>query len=90
MGYLPLGCDQVSLWSELLVSANMSLMLNSVGLMLRKHHRDRGIGYRFGGGLQYQVDENVAVRGLVRYVNINDVEDVNDMWEYSAGVRYSF
>ena len=90
MGYLPLGCDQVFSLVGTAGIGEYEFDAKFRGIDAPKHHRDRGIGYRFGGGLQYQVDENVAVRGLVRYVNINDVEDVNDMWEYSAGVRYSF
>lgn len=90
MGYLPLGCDQVFSLVGTMGIGEYTFDKRFNGYATPKHQRDHGLGYRFGAGLQYQVDENIAVRGLVRYVNLNDVKNFDDMWEYTAGVKYSF
>ena len=55
-----------------------------------KDRRDRGWGYRFGGGLTYHIDENWSARLLARYVKIDRVDGIDHMNEYSFGVRYTF
>lgn len=50
---------------------------------------DNGWGLRFGGGLQYNINEQFAVRALAKYSWI-DVEDVDGMFDFSVGARYSF
>ncbi len=47
------------------------------------------VGYRLGIGAQYNINENFALRGMARYIII-DGNAVNDMTEFSAGIRYSF
>lgn len=90
MGYLPLGCDQVFSLVGTAGIGEYTFDKEYSGFYAPKHQRDHGIGYRLGGGLQYKIDDKFAVRGLVRYVNLNDVNNFDDMWEYTAGVRYSF
>lgn len=48
-----------------------------------------GLGYRIGVGAQYNISENVAVRGLVRRVILN-TDSVDDLTEASIGVKYTF
>ena len=90
MGYLPLGCDQEFSLIGTAGIGEYTFDKNFSGWAAPKDQRDHGIGYRLGGGVLYNVDENVAVRALVRYVNLNDIKDFDDMWEYTAGVRYNF
>ena len=90
MGYVPLGCEQVYSLVGTMGIGEYTFDKNYSGFYAPKDSRDHGIGYRFGGGLQYKIDDKLSVRGLVRYVNLNDVEDFNDMWEYTAGIRYTF
>ncbi len=90
MGYLPLGCDHEFALIGTAGIGEYTFDKNFSGFYAPKDQRDHGLGYRFGGGLLYNVDENVSVRALVRYVNLNDIKDFNDMWEYTAGVRYNF
>lgn len=91
MGYLPLGCD-----------GDVAL-LGTVGLGVYNFDRhvdnqrgtlhDEGIGYRAGVGAMYNFNESWAVRGIVRYVGLDKVDDsinADHMMEYSMGVRYSF
>ena len=48
-----------------------------------------GLGVRGGLGLQYNINDNLAVRGLARYVYL-DMDEVDYLTEFTAGVRYSF
>ena len=88
MGYLPLGCDQVFSLVGTMGIGEYTFDKNYSGFYAPKDQRDHGIGYRFGGGLQYKIDDKFSVRGLVRYVNLNDIDNFDDMWEYTAGIRY--
>ncbi len=90
MGYLPLGCDQVFSLVGTMGIGEYTFDKNYSGFYAPKDQRAHGIGYRFGGGLQYKIDDKFSVRGLVRYVNLNDIDNFDDMWEYTAGIRYSF
>lgn len=54
-----------------------------------KNVSENEIGYRLGGGVQYNMNEHFALRGVARYV-ILDSEAVDGMTEFSAGVRYTF
>ncbi len=90
MGYLPLGCDQVY---SLIGTAGVGEYIfdrKFSGINSPSDYDDHGIGYRFGAGLQYKIDDKFTVRGLVRYVNLNGIDDYNDMWEYTAGIKYNF
>lgn len=50
---------------------------------------DDGLGVRIGAGVMYNFNEHFAVRGLLRYVN-TDIDGLDDLTEFSAGVRYTF
>lgn len=87
MAYLPLGCE-----GRLAPTATMGFGEYSFKHDFRfsKDRRDRGWGYRFGGGLTYHIDENWSARLLARYVKIDRVDGIDHMNEYSFGVRYTF
>lgn len=90
MGYLPLGCDQEYSLIGTAGIGEYTFDKEFRGLYSPSDYDDHGIGYRFGGGLQYKIDDKFSVRGLVRYVNLNGVDDYDDMWEYTAGIKYNF
>lgn len=48
-----------------------------------------GLGVRGGLGLQYNFNDHVAVRGMARYVHL-DMDEVDYLTEFTAGIRYSF
>lgn len=50
---------------------------------------DDNVGYRFGAGAQYNITGHWALRGMVRYV-VLDSEYIDDMLEFSLGMRYTF
>lgn len=81
LGYLPLGC--YGEW-ELVGSAG-------AGWYTAKYDKDQdsGWGYRLGAGVQYNMTENVAVRAMYRHVWV-DKSVLDDLNEFSLGIRYSF
>lgn len=86
-GYLPLGCEQkVSLLGTAGI-ANIDVKYKEDG---EKRDNENGLGYRLGAGVQYNVDENLAVRALARYTFTDKIDGVDHLMEYTAGVRYSF
>lgn len=89
MGYLPLGCDQV-------VSLIGTAGLGYYDFQTKHHgvrtHNDGTWGYRLGAGAEYNIDENVSVRALARWVKLDQrpFDSANDLWEYSIGAKYNF
>ena len=55
-----------------------------------KHNTESAFGYRFGGGFIYNIDENISIKAVMRYVDLNDISKVNHLYEYSLGLRYYF
>ena len=84
--YLPLGCDRV--WSVFATAgiANYDSDSSSVN----GKESDNGLGYRLGAGIQYSVTNNIAVRALARKIWADKLENVDDMKEFSLGVKYIF
>lgn len=84
--YLPLGCDRV--WSVFATAgiANYDTDSSSV----KGKGEDNGLGYRLGAGVQYSITNNIAVRALARQIWADKLEDVDDMKEFSLGVKYIF
>ena len=85
LGYIPLGCDQKF---ELVGG----LGIGSYELKTRSEEyrdKDEGIGYRMSAGVQYNVTDNMAIRGMYRHVIVNG-SDLDRINEYSAGIRYMF
>lgn len=48
------------------------------------------LGVRLGIGVQYNIDENIALLGMFRYVHMTDDDYVKNLMEASLGVRYTF
>jgi len=89
MGYLPMGCEQeYALIGSLGIGEyTFDKSFNWTGY---DNTNDHGIGYRFGVGGLYNIDENVALRAMVRYIKFNQIENFDEMMEYTAGIRYNF
>lgn len=89
MGYLPMGCEQeYALIGSLGIGEyTFDKSYNWSGY---NNTDDHGIGYRLGLGGLYNIDENVALRAMVRYVKFNQIENFDEMMEYTAGIRYNF
>ncbi len=85
-GYLPLGCDRVF---SLLGTAGIANYDYDMDTGAGKGS-DNGLGYRLGAGMQYNVTNNIAIRGLVRYIWADKLDGMDHMMEYSLGAKYSF
>ncbi|MBP3687099.1 MAG: porin family protein [Alphaproteobacteria bacterium] len=48
------------------------------------------IGYRFGIGAQYNINEHIALRAMARYIKFSDDDIIKNMTELSLGLRYMF
>ncbi|MDD4557070.1 MAG: porin family protein [Alphaproteobacteria bacterium] len=91
-GYLPIKLETLGLHT------NFSLIgtggfgfytLTSKTHITSKEH-DHGYGFRLGTGIQYDINEQVAVRALFRQIQTDQIDHVNHFAEYSLGVKYSF
>lgn len=88
-GYLPFGCDlKFALLGTVGVGEYHYHSKNKVEG--DKNHTDHGYGWRAGVGAQYSFNDHIAARAIVRNVNFEQIDGVDHMIEYSAGVRYTF
>ena len=85
-GYLPLGCDRVFSLLGTAGIANYDYDFDANGAK----GEENGLGYRLGAGMQYNVTNNIAIRGLVRYIWADKLDGFDHMMEYSLGAKYSF
>ena len=53
------------------------------------HDTEEADGVRFGIGGQFNLTQNLSVRGMFRYA-VTDLESVKNYKEFSVGVRYYF
>lgn len=87
MGYLPIGCYHTF---DLVGSFGLAEYIFKNKINKQKHHNNNAWGYRFGGGLIYNINENVSLKAMVRYVGLNDITYVDHLTEYTLGLRYHF
>ncbi len=52
--------------------------------------KNQSIGYRFGIGAQYNFNKHLSLRTMLRYVKLTDDKIIDDMIEFSTGLRYYF
>jgi opacity protein-like surface antigen len=83
--YLPL-TDGFSL----LATAGIEERVLKRKLYSEKHRNEHGYGYRFGGGLRYNVTENWRIRMVARYINFDGISGVRHAAEYTTGIEYVF
>lgn len=88
-GYLPLLCDRDL---ALIGTAGVGIydFRKKYSNPYVKDGNDQGYGYRLGAGMFYSLNKDWAVRAVARYVKLDKVKDIDHMWEYSAGLRYTF
>ncbi len=85
-GYLPMDCaDKVDLLASIGLG-NYNLTVK--GLSAGKYDKDH-LGYRFGLGAQYNFTDHFSARVMGRYNYVN-TSYLDNMWEATAGVRYTF
>lgn len=65
----------------------LKLTLTAAGIS--ESGRDDHVGFRAGAGMQYYINDNVALRLMGRY-NYTGIEEAENMLELDAGVRYYF
>ena len=85
--YLPLGCYQTT---ELFATAGIGEYVFRQKLTPLKHKNNSAIGYRIGGGIMYNVTENISFRLGARYVGLDRINTFDRLTEYFAGLRYYF
>ena len=54
------------------------------------HNDDHGWGYRFGGGLRYDIDDNWSATAIARYIKTDKIAVYKHLDEYTIGLRYTF
>lgn len=90
-GYIPLFCEQKFALVGTAGVAAYDIGKKSITEDFGKDKfNDSGIGFRFGGGMQYSLDENWDIRAIARYVKLNKVDSYDHLMEYTAGVKYNF
>jgi len=87
LAYLPLGCEG---HIAPLVTAGIGQYTFRNKLLNGHHKKDHGWGYRFGGGLQYNIDNHWAARAVTRYIHTDDIKYYDHLTEYTVGLRYTF
>lgn len=96
--YLPLGCFQTF---ELFATAGIgeyvfrekfksTVHVDGITRSYGTSYHESAIGYRWGGGLIYNLSDNFSLRASVRYINLDRISDYDHMMEYSLGLRYYF
>jgi len=84
--YLPLGNSGIAP----LATAGLGYYSVKHRLADHSHNNDYGWGYRFGGGVQYDFNDNWALRGIVRYIKTDKINRYDHLTEYVMGLRYTF
>ena len=85
--YLPIGCYHEF---DFFASVGGGEYVFYDKLNKEKHNTKNAFGYRVGVGVMYNVSENVSLRAMSRYVDLNDITEVNHLYEYTIGLRYHF
>lgn len=85
--YLPLDCINRY---DLFATAGVGEYVFKKKFTGEKHHNDSGWGYRFGGGMMFNLDHHLSLRAMVRYVKLDGVSNFDHLVEYTAGIRYHF
>ncbi len=69
--------------------AETKSVLTLGGTTTSAHDTEEGDGLRFGIGGQFNLTDNLGVRGMFRY-GITDLDAVKNYKEFSVGLRYYF
>ena len=87
IAYLPLGCN-----GTIAPLATLGIGEYTVKnkLITSSNKKDHGYGYRFGGGLRYNIDNNWSIQSIARYIKTNKIRNYDHLTEYTLGLRYIF
>ena len=85
-GYLPLGCEGIV---SLIGTTGIANYDFDYATSTEKGS-DNGLGYRLGGGIQYNVTNNIGIRALGRYVWTDKLDGMDHLAEFSLGMKYTF
>lgn len=85
--YMPLGCYQTT---ELFATAGIGEYVFKQKFTPLKHKHNGAVGYRIGGGVMYNLTENISFRLGARYVGLDRISNLDHMTEYFAGLRCYF
>lgn len=90
LGYLPVTEDKSF---ELIGTAGVSYIrgeIEATALGVTVEDDESEWGFRAGGGAQYNVTDNMNIRGIARYQTA-DFDDIADRaWVFSLGANYQF
>lgn len=84
--YLPLGCDRVV---SVFATGGIANYDTDEATSTEKGS-DNGLGYRLGGGIQYNLTNNIAIRALGRYIWTDKLDSIDHFSEFSLGMKYVF
>lgn len=90
LGYLPVTTDKAV---ELIGTAGLSWTKADIKLSapgVAEDGDDSEIGFRIGGGAQYNINDQINLRGLIRYNTADFDDSVDRNWVYSAGLNFNF
>ena len=87
LAYLPLGCEGTIAPVSTIGIGEYSIKTD---YRLSKDRRDRGYGYRFGGGLRYNLNDRTSLTALVRHIELDHIDKYDHLTEYSLAVKYIF
>ena len=86
-GYLPIS-QEVELMASLgIAQYNYEVEISGYGISEKED--DDTLGIRLGVGAQYNITNHIALRGMVRYTNL-DEDYIKNLIEFSLGLRYMF
>ena len=89
IGYLPV-MEKLELVGSLGVARyNVDAEVKIPLLGLEGDGDDKGMGYRLGAGAQYNFNDNIAARAMVRYVD-TDIDGLDNIVDLTLGIRYTF
>lgn len=96
LAYLPLS-DQIDLIGTAGISwtkADLGITGTAFGTAGSIEDDDNEFGYRIGAGAQFNITEQINLRGLIRYQDmgfkVSGFDAVDGAWVYSVGLNYEF
>jgi opacity protein-like surface antigen len=94
LGYLPVSQDFELLASLGLaqydIKAKDSVHAYGIDAAFSEKYSEDSLGYRLGLGLQYNINQHLALRAMAHYIQLDKDEDIKHLTEISLGLRYMF
>jgi opacity protein-like surface antigen len=92
LGYLPVSQDFEVLASLGLAQYDLKAKASGhlYGIPFSEKDSEDSLGYRFGLGLQYNINQHLALRTMAHYIQLDKDEAIKHLTEISLGLRYMF